>query len=225
VQVGDIVSIDVGHFAPLDKVDPSRKFVDKANTGTGTGPAPTVTPRPGLNNGTNGTDFQAESQIAAAIRPAVPTPTPSITPTPTPTATPVPTATPTPTASPTASPSATPTGDKVVISANKTQVKEGNDVIITFDFRGPATHAAITVNYSVAGNATLNTDYTLSGTPGQVVIPANTETATITLHAITDSKKEPDGEAAKITVEAGTGYDVPDQPDAKKVSILILDPS
>jgi len=102
-------------------------------------------------------------------------------------------------------------------------VKEGNDIVITFEFRGPDTHPAITANYSLDGSATLNTDYTLSGTPGHVVIPANTASATITLHAISDTKKEPDGEGVKITVEPGTGYDVPDQKDARRVSILIVD--
>lgn len=217
VKVGDIISLDISQAAPFDKVDPSRKFTDTANSGTGAGPTPSATPRVGAVNGSSGPDFQTQSLMAAAVRPASPTPTPSTTPTVTPTVTP------SPTVSPTATPSGTPTGDKVVITANKTQVKEGNDVVITFKFRGPTTHPAITVNYSVGGNAELNVDYTLSGTPGQVVIPANTESASITLHAIDDSMRETDGEAAKVFVEAGSGYDVPDQKDAKRVSVLIVD--
>jgi hypothetical protein len=103
-------------------------------------------------------------------------------------------------------------------------VREGNDAIITFEARGATSHPAITVNYSVGGTALLNTDYTLSGTPGTVVIPANTASTSIILHANTDAVREPNGEAAKIIVEPGSGYDVPAQLDAKRVSVLILDP-
>jgi hypothetical protein len=101
---------------------------------------------------------------------------------------------------------------------------EGADAIITFQFKGPLNHGPITVNYSTGGNATLNTDYTLTGTPGMVVIPANGTSATITMHAVSDNVKEGNGEAAKIFVEPGSGYEVPNQQDAMRVSILILDP-
>jgi hypothetical protein len=70
----------------------------------------------------------------------------------------------------------------------------------------------------------LNTDYTLTGTPGQVTIPANVASATITLHSLTDTVKEPNGEAAKIFVAPGTGYLVPSQLDAKRASVFIKDP-
>ena len=225
VQVGDIVNFDFGQAAPFDKVDPSHKFVGVANTGTGAGPTPGVTPSIGSNNGTAGFDLQAQALIATSIRSASPTPTPnptptpSVTPTPTPTATPTPTPTPTPTVTPTP----TPGPPRVVISAANAQVREGKDVIITFTFKGPTTHSAITVNYSTGGTATLNTDYTLSGTPGMVVIPANTATATITLHAIADTLNETNPENAKIVVQPGTGYDVPAQPDAMRVVISILE--
>jgi hypothetical protein len=101
---------------------------------------------------------------------------------------------------------------------------EGGDAIITFHYKGPDVHGPITVNYSTGGNATLNTDYTLTGTPGQVVIPANSTSTTIILHAISDNVKEGNGEAAKVFIEAGSGYQVPNQIDASRVSILILDP-
>jgi hypothetical protein len=102
-------------------------------------------------------------------------------------------------------------------------VQEGSDVIVTFTFKPGVTHPDITVNYSVGGTAVLNTNYTLSGTPGQVVIPANTASASITLHALNDNKVEPNGLAAKLFVQPGTGYDVPSQQDAKRVVIFIVD--
>jgi hypothetical protein len=100
----------------------------------------------------------------------------------------------------------------------------GEDAIITFSYKGPTLHPAVTVNYSVGGNAVLNTDFTLSGTPGMVTIPADTTSASITLHAIPDNVKEGGGEVAKVFIAPGTGYEVPTQQDAMRVSILILDP-
>ena len=49
---------------------------------------------------------------------------------------------------------------------------------------GPASQA-ITVMYSMSGNAVLGTDYTLNGTPGQVTIPMGQSSATVIL---TDTK-------------------------------------
>lgn len=221
VHIGDIVTLDVSAATPFDKVDPSMRFTTAANSGNGSGPTPTATPLIGSSNG-SGVDLQAQSLIATTINPPT-TPTP--TPTPTPGTTPTPTVSPTATPSTTPTPTATPTGVKVVISANKLQVREGNDVTITFTVKGATTHPAFNVNYSVAGNATLNTDYTLSGTPGVVTIPANALSASITLHSIADTVKEPNGEAAKIVLQPGTGYDLPAQDDAKRVSIIIVDPA
>jgi hypothetical protein len=223
VKVGDLITLDLSHSAPFDKVDPSRLFVTAANSGTGSGPAAAGVPRIGPNNGSAGLDFQAQTLAAATIRGTntTPTPTPSGSPTPTPTPTATPSGTPTPT--PSGTPTPTPTGLRVAIQSNKTQVREGNDAVITFVVKGGTNHGPITVNYSVGGNATLNTDYTLSGTPGQVVIPANAFFASITLHSIADTVAEPNGEAAKIFVEPGNFYEVPAQQDAKRVSVLIVD--
>jgi hypothetical protein len=218
LKIGDIVSLEMTHSVPFDKVDPSHKFVSDNNTGTGSGPAPAATPRLGGNNGSSGPDLQAQSMISASFKPGLTTPTP------TPSTTPTPTASPSTTPTPTATATGTPSSARVVVSASATHITEGQDSIISFTLKGaPATHSAITVNYSVGGNATLNTDYSLSGSPGTVVIPANGTTATITLHSVTDTVKEPNGEAAKIFVEAGTGYNVPTQQDAKRASILIVD--
>jgi hypothetical protein len=220
VQIGDIISIDLSQALPFDKVNPSHLFATAPNTTGGAGPAPSATPAIGTVNGSNGADLQAQTVIAASIRAASPTPAPTPTPTVSPTVTPSPTVS--PTATPT--PSATISAPKVIISSNKTSVKEGNDVIITFTFRGTTTHSAITVNYTTAGTATLNTDYTLTGAANMVTIPANTATATVTLHAITDTVSEPNGETVKIALAPGTGYNVPTQIDGKRVIITIQDP-
>lgn len=217
VRVGDVMSFDSSQAAPFDKIEPSRRFAIAPNTGTGSGPTPTYTPAVGAVNGTSGPDFQTQTLAASSVS-GSPAPTP--TPTPTPTPSPTPTVTPSPTVTPTPTPTTTPT--KVTVQSSREQLREGADATITFSVN-QAIHPAITVNYSTAiGTATLNVDYTLSGTPGMVVIPANAPSATILLHSIVDSVRESDGETARILIEPGTGYQVP-AGDNKRTSVLILD--
>jgi hypothetical protein len=251
LHVGDIINFDLGHSASFDKIDPSHLFAGVKNAGTGGGPAPAVMPALGSVNGTSGPDFQIQAIAASAVSPGAtptPTPAPSATPTPTatpaPTTTPTPTATPNPTATPTPAPTATPTpaptatptpaptatptptpapsGPVISVQSNKTQVREGREATITFT-ASPTTHPQITVNYSTAGNATLNTDYTLSGTPSLVVIPADQASAIITLSALNDNENESGGEAAKVDLQPGSGYQV--SPTLFRASVLILDPN
>ena len=65
---------------------------------------------------------------------------------------------------------------------------------------GPAV-VPVTVNYSMSGSAILGTDYTLSGVPGQVTIPAGQSSARVILHALRKVKK-----AATMTLTQGQGY-------------------
>jgi len=120
-----------------------------------------------------------------------PTPTPTSTPTPTPTATPTPTPTPTPTVR----------AQEAYVKASKRSVRKGRNAafIVALD-PGPAAQP-VTVNYSMSGSATLDTDYTLSGTPGQVTIPAGQSSARVILHALRKVKK-----AATMTLTRGQGY-------------------
>jgi hypothetical protein len=64
---------------------------------------------------------------------------------------------------------------------------------------------SLTVNYTMGGNATLGTNYTLSGPHGQVVIPAGQTSATVILSSnaasISSSK-----ESAKLILAPGPGY-------------------
>ena len=59
----------------------------------------------------------------------------------------------------------------------------------------------VTVNYSMSGGASLGTDYTLSGTPGQVTIPAGQSSARVILRARKKVNK-----AATMTLTNGPGY-------------------
>ncbi len=65
---------------------------------------------------------------------------------------------------------------------------------------GPA-EQPVTVNYSMSGSAALGTDYTLSGTPGQVTIPAGQTSANVILHALRNANKN-----ATMTLTPGVGY-------------------
>jgi len=70
----------------------------------------------------------------------------------------------------------------------------------------------------MSGKATQGSDYTLSGTPGQVTIPAGQSSAVVTLNALTDNVKEK-SETATMTLQPGTGYKV-SQHNTATVSIL-----
>jgi hypothetical protein len=58
------------------------------------------------------------------------------------------------------------------------------------------------------GTALQGSDYTLSGTAGQVTIPAGQSSATVLLHAVADHVKETN-ETATMVLTSGTGYKIP----------------
>ena len=74
-------------------------------------------------------------------------------------------------------------------------------------FASSAVSQSTTVFYSMSGTATQGSDYTLSGTPGQVTIPAGQSTATVTMHAVADHVPE-GNETATMTLNSGAGYTV-----------------
>src|SRR6202043_3725299 len=94
--------------------------------------------------------------------------------------------TPTPTPTPAPTPGPTPT---VGVLGRPEQITEGSDATFTV-YASPKSYQPVTVFYSTRGKATQGADYTLSGTPGQVTIPAGQFLATVTLHAL---KNPPDG--------------------------------
>ena len=102
----------------------------------------------------------------------------------------------------------------VTVAVSPASVLEdgAGNLVYTFTREG-STAAALTVNFSVGGTATFNTDYTQTGaatfnaTSGTVIIPVGSSTATVTLDPTTDTTVESD-ETAILTVVAGTSYDV-----------------
>jgi hypothetical protein len=83
------------------------------------------------------------------------------------------------------------------------------NLIYTFSRTGSIT-SALTVNYTVAGTATLGTDYTgiaATSATKTVTFAANSSTATVTVDPIADSAVELD-ETVALTLASGTGYTV-----------------
>jgi PKD repeat protein len=116
---------------------------------------------------------------------------------------------------PTPTPTPTPTpGPTVNVSASPTAIREGQTATYTITLSN-ATNVPITVNYGMSGKAILGSDYTLSGSPAQVTIPAGQTSANVTLSAIVDNVKEK-SETAIMTLQSGNGYNLPASTGGKK---------
>jgi hypothetical protein len=76
----------------------------------------------------------------------------------------------------------------------------------------------VTVKYAMSGVATLSDDYTMSGTAGQVTIPAGQSSATVTLTAKQGATSS-SNEEAKMSLQQAPGYRLGTNSDA---SVLIL---
>jgi hypothetical protein len=86
------------------------------------------------------------------------------------------------------------------------------NLVYTFT-RAGVTGTPLTVNFTIGGTATFNTDYTQSGAAtfvppnGTVTFGAGNSTTTVTVNPTTDLTSEPD-ETVILTLAAGTGYNV-----------------
>ena len=72
----------------------------------------------------------------------------------------------------------------------------------------------IVVNYTMSGTARNGIDYHLSGPSGQIMIPAGQASGTATLTVTTTKSKG--SEKARMTLNAGTGYNLSATPKRKK---------
>jgi hypothetical protein len=96
----------------------------------------------------------------------------------------------------------------VTLAVSPTSVTEDgtSNLVYTFTRNGVTTNL-LTVNYSIGGTATLNTDYTRTGTNNTVTFAANSSTATVIVDPTADTTVEPD-ETVALTLATGTGYTV-----------------
>ena len=118
--------------------------------------------------------------------------------------------TPTPTPSPTATPTATPSPTPVVVAAavsvtvSPTLVHKGGTAVFTISLSAASSNA-VTVTYTMAGRARLGRHYTLSGSPGQVTIPAGANSADVTLTSLRAGKRP---KTATLILMPGATYDL-----------------
>lgn len=123
------------------------------------------------------------------------------TPTPTPTPTPNPTATPTATPFPTA----TPTVRLATISAAPAFIHVSETSTVTVSLSS-ASSSPVTVNYFVSGGGRarrLSGFFTVSGTPGQVTIPAGATSASFTVTATAGARRP---KTVSFYLASGSGY-------------------
>lgn len=80
----------------------------------------------------------------------------------------------------------------------------GNAKFIISTVHGPVT-APLTVSYTMAGSATFDSDYTLSGTFGEATIRAGASSTRVVLHALRGA-----GKKATMILTRGPGYFVSD---------------
>ncbi|MCM0590284.1 MAG: SBBP repeat-containing protein [Gloeotrichia echinulata DEX184] len=93
----------------------------------------------------------------------------------------------------------------LALAANSVAEDGSDNLIYTFTRQGQTTNE-LTVNFNVAGTATLDNDYTQTGaTNNTVTFAAGATTATVTIDPTADTIFEPD-ETVELTLAAGTGY-------------------
>ncbi len=102
----------------------------------------------------------------------------------------------------------------ITLAVSPGSVTEDGTANLVYTFtRTGATTDALTVNYTVEGTATFNTDYTQTGaasftaTTGTVTFAAGSDTATVTIDPTADTNVE-DDETVTLNLASGTGYTV-----------------
>jgi hypothetical protein len=88
----------------------------------------------------------------------------------------------------------------IAIAASSSSINEGDSATFTFSTSIVDPVNAKTVHYKMSGKAKFGTDYTLSGSSGQVVIPAGASSATVTLTALTDMLPKEKNETVTMTL-------------------------
>ncbi|CCI28609.1 Similar to tr/Q8YRU7/Q8YRU7 (fragment) [Microcystis aeruginosa PCC 9809] len=96
----------------------------------------------------------------------------------------------------------------ITLAVSPSSVTEDGTTNLVYTFtRSGVTTNPLTVNYTLGGTATLNTDYTRTGTTNTVTFAAGSSTATVTVNPTADTTVESD-ETVILTLAAGTGYTV-----------------
>jgi len=100
----------------------------------------------------------------------------------------------------------------VAVAPSSVAEDGATNLVYTFT-RAGVTSTPLTVNFTIGGTATFNTDYTQTGAAtfappnGTLTFGAGNSTATVTVDPTADNTSEPD-ETVILTLAAGTGYNV-----------------
>uniref|UniRef100_UPI000B17042E beta strand repeat-containing protein n=1 Tax=Microcystis aeruginosa TaxID=1126 RepID=UPI000B17042E len=101
-----------------------------------------------------------------------------------------------------------PTLPSITLAVSPASVTEDGTANLIYTFtRSGVTTNPLTVNYTLGGTATLNTDYTRTGTNNTVTFAAGSATATVTVDPTADTIVE-SNETVILTLAAGTGYTI-----------------
>ena len=101
-----------------------------------------------------------------------------------------------------------PTLPSITLAVSPASVTEDGTTNLVYTFtRSGVTTNPLTVNYTLGGTATLNTDYTRTGTTNTVTFAAGSSTATVTVDPTPDTTVE-SNETVILTLAAGTGYTI-----------------
>ncbi|MDB9426967.1 Calx-beta domain-containing protein [Microcystis aeruginosa CS-564/01] len=96
----------------------------------------------------------------------------------------------------------------VTLAVSPGSVTEDGTTNLVYTFtRSGVTTNSLTVNYTLGGTATLNTDYTRTGTTNTVTFAAGSSTATVTVDPTADTIVE-SNKTVILTLASGTGYTV-----------------
>ena len=83
-------------------------------------------------------------------------------------------------------------------------MNEGSSATYTISASKVNALQPVTVTYKMGGTAIRGIDYTLSGTVGQITIPAGASTATVTLNALQNNVTRT--KTALMQLNSGLGY-------------------
>jgi hypothetical protein len=102
------------------------------------------------------------------------------------------------------------------MSVSPNAIHKGDDAVFTISAPGNCRDTMVV--YSMQGKAREGIDYTLSDTSGQVLIPANQTSATVTLHALSNARKKDLN--ATFVLQQSSNYTVSLGTRQTKVTIL-----
>ena len=109
------------------------------------------------------------------------------------------------------------------VAASSSSVNEGDSVTFVFSTSIVDPVNTKTVHYQMSGKAKSGTDYMLSGSSGQVDIPAGASSASVTLSALTDKVPKEKNETVTMTLskvaKKGATYSLS---SAKKATVTIV---